>query len=77
MCWLTKFGGNGELILHLRRDPHHPWKIYTQFPELMVPNYSIPGASKGFATAQKLRAAGWQLLSADEAKATSNPPQAA
>ena len=62
MCWLARFGGNGELMLHLRMTPQQPWKSYTQFPGLTVPDYRIPGASKGFATSQKLLAAGWLLI---------------
>ena len=77
MCWLAKFGGNGQLVLHLRLAPHHPWKSYNHFPALMVPDYQIPGASKGFATSQKLLAAGWTLLSTAEVKASFNPSQAA
>lgn len=72
MCWLSKFGGNGDLILHLRFEPHQPWKPYTQFAGLAVPDYPIPGASKGFATSQKLLAENWKLLSAEQAKATFN-----
>jgi hypothetical protein len=77
MCWLSKFGGNGELILHLRLEPHQPWKPYNQFSGLAVPDYRNPGASKGFATSQKLLAAGWMLLSADQAKSILKPTQAA
>lgn len=77
MCWRSKFGGNGDLILHLRLDPHKPWKPYTQFPHLTVPDYNVPGASKGFATSQKLLSAGWTLLPGDKAKAAFNPSQAA
>lgn len=77
MCWRSKFGGTGELLLHLRFDPYQPWKLYTQFPGLAVPDYRIPGASKGFATSQKLLAAGWTLLSATQAKPIFNPSKAA
>lgn len=77
MCWLSKFGGNGDLILHLRFEPHQPWKPYTQFTGLAVPDYPIPGASKGFATSQKLLAENWKLLSAEQAKATVIPRKTA
>lgn len=77
MCWLSKFGGNGELILHLRLDPHQPWKPYTQFPHLAAPDHNVPGASKGFATSQKLLSAGWALLPANEVKKAFDPSQAA
>ena len=73
MCWLPKFGGNGDLILHLRLETYHPWKPYTQFAGLAVPDYPIPGASKGFATSQKLLEAGWSLLSSAQVKAGFNP----
>ncbi len=62
MCWLAKFGTDGRLILHLRLEPYHPWKPYTLFPNIVVPDYPIAGASKGWATCQKLLEAGWQLL---------------
>jgi hypothetical protein len=77
MCWLPKFSGNGELILHLRLEPHHPWKPYTQFSGLAIPDHPIPGASKGFATSQKLLAAGWHLLSTAQVRAAFNPSKAA
>jgi hypothetical protein len=70
MCWLSSFGGKGELVLHLRLEPRQPWKPYTHFSGLAVPDYRIPGASKGFATSQKLLAAGWSLLSAAQVKAS-------
>lgn len=77
MCWLARFDGNGELILHLRLDPQHPWKPYTQFPHLTVPDYNIPGASKGFATSQRLLSAGWVLLPVAKVNADSDSSQAA
>jgi hypothetical protein len=46
MCWLSKFGGNGELILHLRLEPYHPWKPYTHFTGLAIPDHPIPGCSR-------------------------------
>jgi len=72
MCWLPKFGGDGQLVLHLRLEPYHPWKLYTQFPRLAVPDYRVPGASKGFATSQKLLAAGWTLVPTDQASSTNS-----
>lgn len=62
LCWMPKFGGNGQLFLHLRTDPHHPWKLYTQCRGLCVPDYPIPGGSPGWATCQKLLQAGWTLV---------------
>ncbi len=68
LCWLPKFGGNGQLTLHIRRDSHHPWGYYTSFPDLCVPDYPIPNGSKGWATAQRLMQAGWTLVPTAEAR---------
>jgi hypothetical protein len=62
LCWLPKFGGDGQPALHLRREPHHPWKLYTHFPELCVADYPIPKGTKGWATAQKLMQMGWVVV---------------
>jgi hypothetical protein len=63
MCWLSKSGDdNGEKILHLQTASHEPWRPYTAFPMLAVPDYKIPGGSKGWATYQKLLKAGWTLI---------------
>ncbi len=61
MCWLPVMGTSGEKILHLRTAPNQPWRPYTAFPEYAVPDYEIPGGSKGWATYQKLMSAGWNL----------------
>lgn len=61
MCWLPIMGTNGQKILHLRTEPNKPWRPYTAFPEYAIPDYPIPGGSKGWATYQKLREAGWSL----------------
>ena len=63
MCWLPGMGTNGQKILHLRTKPNQPWRPYTAFAEYSVPDYQIPNGSKGWATYQKLRAQGWELLS--------------
>jgi hypothetical protein len=63
MCWLSQFGQDGQKILHLRTAPHEPWRPYTAFPQYSVPDYRIPGGSKGWATYQKLLKAGWALVS--------------
>ncbi|MCU0534453.1 MAG: hypothetical protein MUD14_11235 [Hydrococcus sp. Prado102] len=73
LCWIPKFGGNGELSLHLRLEPHQPWKPHTYFPKLCVPDYRIPGGSKGWATSQQLLKAGWQLVSTKEAISVNIP----
>jgi len=62
LCWLPKFGGNGQLVLHLRKQSHESWKPYTAYRELCVPDYPVPGGSKGWATSQKLMRAGWKLI---------------
>jgi hypothetical protein len=73
MCWLAKMGGDGEKILHLRLEPNQPWKPYKAFPMIAVPDYPIPGGSKGWATYQKLFKAGWTLVSSDQAKSYTAP----
>lgn len=62
MCWLSSFGTNGQKILHLRTSPNERWQPYTVFSQYSVPDYVIPGGSKGWATYQKLSKAGWVLL---------------
>jgi hypothetical protein len=62
LCWIAKFGSNGKLTLHLRLQPHHPWKPHTAFPQLCVPDYPMPGGSKGWATSQRLIQAGWTMI---------------
>jgi hypothetical protein len=54
LCWLPKFGANGQLTLHLRLESHHPWKPCAAYPGLCVSDYPIPRDSKGWATSQKL-----------------------
>jgi hypothetical protein len=62
MCWLSKSGDNGEKVLHLQTAPNEPWRPYTAFGQYAVPDYEIPGGSKGWATYQKLLKAGWTLI---------------
>ena len=62
MCWLPTLGANGENILHLRFYPNQSWQPYTAFPHYCVPDYDIPGGSKGWATYQKLSLSGWTLV---------------
>jgi hypothetical protein len=62
MCWLSKFSGDGEKILHLQIATGQPWRPYTAFRQFSVPDYPIPGGSKGWATYQKLLKAGWTLV---------------
>lgn len=62
MSWLPVKGKNGDMALHLRTASHQPWKPYTSCPEYAVPDYPVPGGSKGFATYQQLRLQGWNLI---------------
>lgn len=62
LCWLSKSGTDGEKVLYLQASPHEPWKPYTHFPQYAVPDYKIPGGSKGWATYQKLIKQGWILV---------------
>lgn len=65
MCWLPTFGTEETKILHLRINLLHGWQPYGIFPQYAVPDYPIPGGSRGYATYQKLLAQGWQLLPSD------------
>ncbi|MEM1394771.1 MAG: hypothetical protein AAF757_12560 [Cyanobacteria bacterium P01_D01_bin.116] len=67
MCWLSKSGQNGEKILHLQTAPNEPWRPYTAFRQIAVPDYKIPGGSKGWATYQKLLKAGWTIVASTRA----------
>lgn len=71
MCWLSKSGHDGDKILHLQVSPNQPWRPYTAFPQA-VPDYQIPGGSKGWATYQKLLKAGWILVHSARANEFSN-----
>ena len=62
MCWLSQLGADGEKILHLQTTPNQPWQPYTAFRQYAVPDYRVPGGSKGWATYQKLMKAGWTLV---------------
>lgn len=50
ICWLPSFGGDGELILHLRVDAYQPWKPYTHFPGIGVPVGSLPDSPTLFSS---------------------------
>jgi hypothetical protein len=65
MCWLPRLGGNGDKILHLRTEPYQPWRPYTAFPQYAAPDYLEPGGSEGWATFQKLRIQGWNLVGSE------------
>lgn len=68
MCWLSRQGDDGEKILHLQTQVDRSWRPYTAFPQLAVPDYRVPGGSKGWATYQKLMKAGWTLVPSARAK---------
>ena len=70
MCWLSQMGSDGTKILHLRTASHEPWRPYTTFRQYAVPDYAIPHGSKGWATFQKLRQAGWVLVPTAQASHT-------
>jgi hypothetical protein len=65
MQWRSPLGPSTK-ILHLRMAPHEAWRPYTAFPQYAVPDYPMPGGSKGWATYQKLRLVGWTLVSSVE-----------
>jgi hypothetical protein len=68
LCWIPTFGSKGKLSLHLRLESFHPWKPYTAFPGLCIPDYPIASGSKGWATNQKLLQAGWTAISTQQAQ---------
>lgn len=74
LCWLPKFGSNGKLALHLRLEPYHPWKPHTAFPHLCCGDYPIPNGTKGWATSQKLLAAGWTIVPTDRGRESIDAP---
>ena len=71
MAWL--YGRSPDLrILHLNVDGSG-WRSYTHFPQYSVPDYKEKGGSKGWATYQKLRQAGWELVETAVAESMRNP----
>lgn len=64
MQWRSPLNSSAK-TLHLRTAPHEQWRPYTQFPQYAVPDYPMPGGSKGWATYQKLRQAGWILVNSE------------
>ncbi|WP_445240310.1 hypothetical protein [Microcoleus vaginatus] len=52
--------------MHLRTEARQGWRPYTAFPQFAVSDYREPGGSKGWATYQKLRVQGWNLISTEE-----------
>lgn len=76
MCWLSSSKHQGQLILHLRERSFEPWLSYTVCPQYKVPDYPIPGGSKGWSTYQKLRKAGWTLIPTAQAQNAVIRPEA-
>jgi hypothetical protein len=68
LCWLPRFGTDGQLTLHMRLEPYHSWRPHTAYPELCVADYPVPRGTKGWATSQKLLQAGWILVSTEQAQ---------
>ncbi|HBB35078.1 MAG TPA: hypothetical protein DDZ80_10650 [Cyanobacteria bacterium UBA8803] len=68
MCWLSRSGGDTDKVLHLRLYPNQSWQPYTAFRQYAVPDYPIPGGSKGWATYQKLLKNGWVLIKSSAAE---------
>ncbi len=73
MCWLVDKNNRTTMALHLREYAYQPWKIYTSYSQYSVPDYKIPGGSKGWATYQHLRKAGWNLVPTAEAYKSTMP----
>ena len=67
MCWLQEGNDKKTIVLHLREYAYQPWKSYTSYYQYAVPDYRVPGGSKGWATYQHLRKAGWNLIPTAEA----------
>jgi hypothetical protein len=71
MAWL--YGRSPKFrILHLNVDGSG-WRPYTHFPQYSVRDYEIKSGSKGWATYQKLRHAGWELIETAIAESTRLP----
>lgn len=76
MTWLPQDDGQ-EKILHLRLE-RGPWRPYTMFPKLTIPDHMAVG-SRGFATFQKLLREGWEIVASNQANQMSmfNGPEPA
>ncbi|BAZ46638.1 hypothetical protein NIES4102_36740 [Chondrocystis sp. NIES-4102] len=66
MCWLQDSNNRAIIILHLREYAYQPWKPYNT-SKYAVPDYRVPRGSKGWATYQHLRQAGWNLIATADA----------
>jgi hypothetical protein len=75
LCWMPKIGSwksEGTLVLHLRPSSSQPWKPYTAYPGLCIPDYPVPNGSKGWATSQRLLKAGWTIIPTKDAAMFAN-----
>ena len=70
MCWLLDSQDRQIIVLHLREYAYQPWKPYTSYFQYSVPDYRIPGGSKGWATYQHLRKGGWNLIPTAQANSS-------
>ena len=64
IAWLKEGGCCSEsefMLLHLRIDGG-VWLPYTSFPQYAEEDYKMTDGSKGWATYQKLRSCGWELV---------------
>ncbi len=68
MAWLSSTVGDGTKILFLQPNPTQPFRPYTVFSHLKVPDHRIQGGSKGWATYQKLFKCGWELVASADVK---------
>ena len=68
MAWLASAFGDNTKILFLQPELTQPFRPYTAFPHLKVPDHKIKGGSKGWATYQKLFKAGWELVPSDKVR---------
>ena len=66
MAWLSSTSGDGTKILFLQPDPSRPFRPYKVYRYLCVPDYQVPGGSKGWSTYQKLLKAGWELVASNK-----------
>lgn len=67
MCWLQDSNNRQIIVLHLREYAYQAWKPYNTYSQYAVPDYRVPGGSKGWATYQHLRQAGWNLIATAQA----------
>jgi hypothetical protein len=70
MAWLSSTFGDSTKILFLQPDPTQPFRPYTVFTHLKIPDHRIQGGSKGWATYQKLFKCGWELVASEKVKAS-------